>query len=388
MIFDRVKNMEEIVGNSACSLIWPLSHKGWEERKYLSQQKYINTNINCQPTYSYKFSTPLAVMSEEPIANGFLTRMPKEELLHIDEIETGKLYSHQLPDYYGKYINEIIEIDEVGICTQKNEFNGKRFVVLLEKKGKIIATLPKEIGQIPFMGWGMGYWDNLSENFPTIKKFLRMPNRTRVSGGEAIEYSVEYFGKRKEKVIGLWYTDSNLERIPPINLEDAWDTAMLTFYSKELEPDYSRAFKTLLKIDRSIPAFSRPWFIWRDMYDKLIKLVDYEPKHLPDEEKKMVAKKLLKEKLMDTSRNFADVSDGKYLGRYNLHDYIKIKNGEVQKEDPLYEDGDDLVGLFGGPQSFLDMFREELEERFSYVEFVENSETFDVLFSDEKIEIN
>ena len=267
------------------------------------------------------------------VCNGFLTREKRPEK---DEVETADLYSYELPQYYGREISQVCGIPSLGANPVHNCFeDNRRFVVLWTDEGNIVAMAPEKIGPIlPAYKKDDGTIVSLEGN--TLKYFFR-----------PIVTDSEEEGLVKP--IGLWYTNMPLKRTPTVNIEDAWDIAMMTRYHPKLSESDPSGF------------FVR----------------GYAP-----EEKKMLVERIIREELVGTSREFARIAEGAFIAVYNLHDYLIYEKGRLVASGLE----SDTPSLFGGPDKFLDIFVSWIEEQFPHVE-VCCDDVFVVLVSDRKIEV-
>ncbi|UCC92047.1 MAG: hypothetical protein JSV39_02185 [Candidatus Aenigmatarchaeota archaeon] len=110
MIYKRIKNLTEIVGEEACSLTWPLGERGVQHKDYFIKQPYIKTHINCDPSREINLLGDND-SSDGGTCDGFLIRKARRlEDLPKDEIETAELVSYDLPSYYGRCIDNVVEI--------------------------------------------------------------------------------------------------------------------------------------------------------------------------------------------------------------------------------------------------------------------------------------
>lgn len=328
MIYDRIDNIEEIVGKNAASLSWPLGAHGIERRDFFLKKPFVATHFHCQP---YKEDDPGFPRMGE-VCSGFLINTANRPK---DEVETAALYSFELPEYYGRNIDEIVSIDELGENAVTNRSRGRKFVILLEQDGKLKAVVPKKIGEIiPYQG------DGINENMVAFQGN---------SVSEAIKRS-PYSDSLKGKVVGLWYTNSKLRKTPVVNIEDSWDTAMLARYDKEI---------TDVMSERGDEFFMGSL----------------------DKKDKPLVTSVIKDKLVATSRKFADAAEGNFLAAYNLHDHLALEKGKVRAHGLQ----SDIPPLFGGPQKFLDSFLGLVKGQFKEVELVWEEGLPIVLASDKSI---
>ena len=333
MIYEKIKNLPDIIGKEAYSLCWPLGGPGKTRKDYFLSKDFIKGHFHCQP---YDESGAFAGI-KEGICNCFL--IDRKKSLIKDEIETADLFSYQIPEFYGKKIDEIGEIAKVGLKPVKNKFqDSKRFVILWKDEGKITAMVPKKIGFIPD-----AYKDG--------------KNTYICQGNTLFKYFHHIYPKLKDKKelrpIGLWFTNSSLERTPAVNIEDAWDTAMMTYYHPKLtESEDFPGFE-------DIPKQFRPSFIKK-----------YSP-----EDRKAGASEIFENDLFGTSRKLADNVQGNFLAAYNLHDYL--------------EDGYDneTVRAFGGLDKFINAFMEIAGKKFKNVKIIREEDIPTVIASDKEIDI-
>jgi len=342
MIYEKIKNLQEIVGKEAHSLSWPLGGKGKERKEYFLSKDFIKGHIHCQP-----FSEDGSFAGiKEGICDCFLIR--KKEKLKKDEIETADLFSYQLPDFYGQKISEVYEVDWAGIKPIiNNSFKGnRRFVILWKNNGKIEAMVPKKIGKIP-------------------TRYKEKDGISITQGDTLFHYFNYCIPKLKEekniKPIGLWFTNSSLEKTPSINIEDSWDTAMMTYYHPKLtEKEEAPGFEEL-------PKQMRPGFI----------------KTYSLEERRKRARNIFEDELIVTSRRFADIAKGNFLVAYNLHDYLVSKKGKLETKGL----DSTTTESFGGPEKFLGMFVSLVEKQFSNVKVGFDNNIPVILASDKTIRL-
>lgn len=319
MIYDKIKNLPDIVGKEAYSLCWPLGEPGKTRKDYFLSKDFIKGHFHCQPCDE----SGAFAQIKEGICNCFL--IGKKESMTKDEIETADLFSYQIPEFYGKKIDQVVGFVSIGVKPRKNKFaNRRRFVVLWQDEGKITAMVPQKIGDIP----------NRYEEGNCI--FTTQGNTLQ-----------EYFHhvcpglkeKQDVKPIGLWFTDLSLERTPAVNIEDAWDTAMLTYYHPKLTEGDGNGF-----------------------------IKEYSP-----EERKSRATEIFENDLFGVSRRLADNAKGDFLASYNLHDYM--------------EGGFDhsTVRAFGGLEKFIDSFIQLVGKKFKNVRIIKEEDIPTVLASDKEI---
>lgn len=342
MIYDSIANLQEIVGEEAHSLCWPLGSHGKERRDYFFSLDLIKGHFNCQP---HSEDGSFGMLDPRSTCNCFITRGERPEK---DELETADLFSYQIPDYYGR------EIKETGIMPtpigEKNLFEeGRRFVILWTNEGEIAATIPDKIFPIPCQ-----FEEDDGDT-------IRMP-QGRTLSYLFKDHNPEIKDRDDVKPIGIWYTNSNLKRTPSVNIEDAWDTAMMTFYHPRLKGEWvSMGSKENDDIDDK----------FRCGYYK-------EPS---PEEQVVLVEDVIRNDLLKTSRKFSDSSNGVFLAAYNLHDYLKYENGSL-KENGFQSS---KPGLFGGPQKFLDLLVEWASEEFQHVVVGRDDDIPTVLASDRRI---
>jgi len=335
MIYERIRNLKEITGRNACSLTWPLGSVGSEHRDYFLSKPYIGTHIHCQPCRK-EGGYPMIWSGE--ICDGFLIfdALHQRRKMNKDEVETASLYSYQIPEYYGREIDEIIKIDKLGGSHQNSFNNNHRFVFLLEEAGSLKAIVPKKI-EILSSG------DGVKEN-PLQHGFK------------------ESFKDFEEKVVGLWYTNSNLEQTPKINIEDAWDAGMLTRYYPELD-----------NIRKKFLEKCSPEDIDKYLFNP------YLHPQFPREEIISTTNEVIREKLLKTSRKLSDIANGNFLAAYNLHEYLVSENETL--EWTKFEVRDQ------SPDEFLDSFVGWAEESFPNVKLVWKESVPVILVSDKEIDL-
>jgi hypothetical protein len=331
MIYDKIRNLPDIVGKEAYSLCWPLGGPGKTRKDYFLSKDFIKGHFHCQP---YDESGAFAGI-KEGICNCFL--IDKKEKLNKDEIETADLFSYQIPDFYGKKIDDIGEVDSIGIDPTENRFSdNKRFVILWKDEGKITAMVPKKIGYIPNR-----YKNENGVSITQRNTLLRY-----------FQYTLPALKDKNDiKPIGLWYTNSSLERTPAVNIEDAWDTAMMTYYHPKLTES------------EELPGHEE---LPKEFRLRVIKTYS-------SEERMARAKDIFENSLFGVSRRLADNANGNFLAAYNLHDYLK--------------DGFDhaTVEAFGGTEKFLDSFMEIVGKKFKNVKLAYEDDVPVVLASDKEI---